>query len=710
MAAEEVRERGASLEAELLDATQLEAIIAAQEEEEDAAQLAAALEMSVLDSAGFADEAVLADAYEEAHPPLSGDDVAHVDDNTYIDAASDSGLVLHETSEEAYGARTPVGGSAAVAVNPAARRIPSSATAASGLLATAALFAPGFEDGRAGGSGITHAIASSDVETRAGHSRAAVGIGAGFPATVEPFAHVTPAPRFGASVLPDWARTVPTVGAAAAAGAAATVATVRADVRDRASTGSTSSSFPDISPPMSSAAAAGAAGPAAGRAAGTRLRSLLEDADSKSYSDDDDVDDGDDGARQHLHAVPRRLLSTADSHAYAAARAREAVAGGPAGPVTPVGHPAGGSAAASAPAAASGELHDDEHLVDDSNDDHDDDDGDDDDLMDADALDGDAEAGAGDAAGDQAETADAGAAAGEAQAAGAGEGEAGAAAEGEGQGEGEGDAPPPKPLGFYITSSIPEADGVPFTGLVEGEDAVALEVDIPPQEPLRSLLGEAIVCVTSARAGCSIPELLDPDTSRCFWQSDGAAPHAITLQFYRRVSLAEVALYLDFAADESYCPLEIHIKSGNSVAELSEMRRITLTEPVGWVRLPFIDAEKRGLRRYLRTQVLQLVITANHSNGRDCHVRGLHAFGPWADPRLAAAAQRGWGFAAAAGSIGPTAAAADGVDGEAAALAADGGVAGAGLAGPAATAGAFGSAAAPLADSGFSFGLFDSIR
>lgn len=190
-----------------------------------------------------------------------------------------------------------------------------------------------------------------------------------------------------------------------------------------------------------------------------------------------------------------------------------------------------------------------------------------------------------------------------------------------------------------------------------------------------------------------------------------------------RTGLSEVCLYLDFPSDESYCPQEILIKCGNSVAELAELRKITLSEPAGWVRFPFIDASKRGLRRYLRTQVVQLVVTANHASGRDCHVRGLQVYGPFSDPRLASAAERGWAFGAGVGAGGGAGAAAEPggtVDAEAggsddAGLATAGastfGLAGAVAAGgAAATATAGAGAAAVASDFGFSFGLFDSIR
>lgn len=193
-----------------------------------------------------------------------------------------------------------------------------------------------------------------------------------------------------------------------------------------------------------------------------------------------------------------------------------------------------------------------------------------------------------------------------------------------------------------MTRSLGVSDGVLVLGPVAGEEAAPgpcgkpLEADLPPAEPVRNLSAEMLVMVSTARAGSSVPELLDGSTST-FWQSDGAAPHSLDVQFYRRQTVAEVALQLDFSADESYTPQEITLRAGNTLAELHDLRRITLDQPVGWVRVPFVARDKRGLPRYLRAHVLQISISANHQAGRDCHVRQLCVLGPLLEPRLGSA-------------------------------------------------------------------------
>ena len=57
-------------------------------------------------------------------------------------------------------------------------------------------------------------------------------------------------------------------------------------------------------------------------------------------------------------------------------------------------------------------------------------------------------------------------------------------------------------------------------------------------------------------AGNGVEQLRD-DNLETYWQSDGAQPHCVTVQFLRKVSLSEVCVYLDFNLDESYAPKKI---------------------------------------------------------------------------------------------------------------------------------------------------------
>ncbi|KAJ6304998.1 hypothetical protein OIU78_020528 [Salix suchowensis] len=48
-----------------------------------------------------------------------------------------------------------------------------------------------------------------------------------------------------------------------------------------------------------------------------------------------------------------------------------------------------------------------------------------------------------------------------------------------------------------------------------------------------------------------------------YWQSDGAQPHVVNIQFQKKVKLQLVVLYLDFKLDESYTPSKISIRAGD---------------------------------------------------------------------------------------------------------------------------------------------------
>jgi Anaphase-promoting complex, subunit 10 (APC10) len=129
-----------------------------------------------------------------------------------------------------------------------------------------------------------------------------------------------------------------------------------------------------------------------------------------------------------------------------------------------------------------------------------------------------------------------------------------------------------------------------------------------------------------------VPQLPSPNRAMqltTFWQSDGAQPHLLTLRFYKRETVLGVAMYLDFAQDESYTPKTISLRAGHILHNLRSVREVSLEDPVGWVWIPLWDADLEGPRpRPLRVHLLQLAITAMHQHGRDTHVRQVVVFGP----------------------------------------------------------------------------------
>ena len=208
-------------------------------------------------------------------------------------------------------------------------------------------------------------------------------------------------------------------------------------------------------------------------------------------------------------------------------------------------------------------------------------------------------------------------------------------------------------LGYYMTSAL----------TLDAETTAA-------KARLRELNDEGVWTLSSARPGWGVEELLSADVSykerlygkstshsvdvassdfmplcngapSCYclllqtnkyWQSDGSLPHTVTVQFYRRQCVAEVALYLEFSTDESYTPQKLTLRTGSGLLdELTDLKHVHLPDDFqmdGWLRIPLHNPAKRGLQRYLRTSTLRLAITYNFQNGRDLHIRGLKVLGP----------------------------------------------------------------------------------
>lgn len=113
-----------------------------------------------------------------------------------------------------------------------------------------------------------------------------------------------------------------------------------------------------------------------------------------------------------------------------------------------------------------------------------------------------------------------------------------------------------------------------------------------------------------------------------YWNSDGAAPHTLTLQFYQRQRIAEVCVRLDYSKDESYTPDRVILRAGPTVQDVEDVRDVRLTEPTGWVRIPLGVKDGIGMSRYQCTWVLSLSIPSMHQNGKDLHVRAVKVLAP----------------------------------------------------------------------------------
>tara|TARA_B110000977_G_scaffold49146_1_gene66710 strand:+ start:366 stop:965 length:600 start_codon:yes stop_codon:yes gene_type:complete len=154
----------------------------------------------------------------------------------------------------------------------------------------------------------------------------------------------------------------------------------------------------------------------------------------------------------------------------------------------------------------------------------------------------------------------------------------------------------------------------------------------------------AVWSVTSAKPGNGV-ELLRDGNLDTYWQSDGAQPHLVNVQFHRKVKVREIALYADYKLDESYTPSKISVRAGNSFHDLREICVVDLDEPVGWTRVRLDGGDddektendlhknkKQSTGAPLRAYFIQLAVLSNHQNGRDTHVRQVKIFGPRTSP------------------------------------------------------------------------------
>lgn len=114
-------------------------------------------------------------------------------------------------------------------------------------------------------------------------------------------------------------------------------------------------------------------------------------------------------------------------------------------------------------------------------------------------------------------------------------------------------------------------------------------------------------------------EQLRDNSVDTYWQSDGQLPHLVNIQFRRKTTVSDVAVYTDFKLDESYTPSKISVRCGTNFNDLQEIEVVDLQEPNGWVHIPLKDLNDR----LVRTFMVQIAVIANHQQGRDTHLRQI---------------------------------------------------------------------------------------
>ncbi|KAJ6800853.1 anaphase-promoting complex subunit 10 isoform X2 [Iris pallida] len=170
-----------------------------------------------------------------------------------------------------------------------------------------------------------------------------------------------------------------------------------------------------------------------------------------------------------------------------------------------------------------------------------------------------------------------------------------------------------------------ESDGeeVETAGKLTGSQTLSVD------DGLREMAKKAAWSVSSCKPGNGVVFLRD-DGLDTYWQSDGAQPHLVNIQFQKKVKLQLVVLYVDFKLDESYTPSKISIRAGDGFHNLKEIKTVELVKPVGWVHISLSGTDPR--ETFIHTFMLQLAILSNHLNGRDTHVRQIKIYGPSPNP------------------------------------------------------------------------------
>ena len=158
-------------------------------------------------------------------------------------------------------------------------------------------------------------------------------------------------------------------------------------------------------------------------------------------------------------------------------------------------------------------------------------------------------------------------------------------------------------------------------------------IDMENLNDVRELSSEIVLSISSAKPGNGVEQLRDGSLDT-YWQSDGAAPHLVNIQFLKKSSVSHLCFYCDFSLDESYTPKRVNLRSGTCIHDLIDITTIELNDAKGWVILSLSDNNKEG--EPLRTHMLQLRILSMHQNGRDTHIRQLKILGPRSTPYVMA--------------------------------------------------------------------------
>ena len=83
--------------------------------------------------------------------------------------------------------------------------------------------------------------------------------------------------------------------------------------------------------------------------------------------------------------------------------------------------------------------------------------------------------------------------------------------------------------------------------------------------------------VSPGRPGSRVVPRAGDENTETYWQSDGGQPHLINVQFHKKMSIVEIAFYLDYNLDESYTPKKL---SARLAARAARARAVVSSAPL----------------------------------------------------------------------------------------------------------------------------------
>ncbi|GAA6014923.1 hypothetical protein JCM10207_002228 [Rhodosporidiobolus poonsookiae] len=147
----------------------------------------------------------------------------------------------------------------------------------------------------------------------------------------------------------------------------------------------------------------------------------------------------------------------------------------------------------------------------------------------------------------------------------------------------------------------------------------------PDSTGLRDIGALASWAVSSQKPSYGVENLRD-DNPNTLWQSEGAQPHLISIQFPKKQSISQVWIHADITLDDSYTPHKVAVRAGSYHGDLQEVKWHEMAAPKGWQVMEL--GSGRGEDDVIRAHLIQIAIISNHMNGKDTHVRGIKVFAP----------------------------------------------------------------------------------